>query len=205
MASYDTLMTSPSLLERLRHAPPDDTAWEVFMRRYAPRIGQWCRRWGLQEADIHDLTQEVLVSLARQMTEFEYDAQRSFRAWLKTVTHRAWCRFVSQRQRQPRAGGAGLTALLESVPARDDLFGQIEQESDWALLEMALARVQRRVWGNTWEAFRLQALEGRSGAEVAQRLGMQLNAVYTARSNVQKLLKEELRRLQPTPDEMAEV
>jgi RNA polymerase sigma-70 factor (ECF subfamily) len=70
---------------------------------------------------------------------------------------------------------------------------------------MALARVQRRVWGNTWEAFRLQALEGLPGAEVARRLGMQINAVYTARSNVQKLLKEELRRLQQTEEDVVHI
>jgi RNA polymerase sigma-70 factor (ECF subfamily) len=133
MTTYDTQITSPSLLQRLRHWPPDETAWEEFVRRYAPRISHWCQRWGLQPADIHDLTQEVLLALARQMAEFEYDAQRSFRAWLKTVTHRAWCRFVAHCQRRPQAGGAAVQALLDSVPAREDLMGQLEQESDWAM------------------------------------------------------------------------
>lgn len=200
-ATYDAQMTLPCLLARLRYFPPNDAAWNEFIQRYVPRISQWCRRWGLQPADIHDLTQEVLIALARQMTAFQYDAQRNFEAWLKTLTHRAWCRLLTHRRRQPRSGGAAVAALLESVPARDDLLEPLEQQSDWALLDKAMARVQRRVWGNTWEAFRLQALEGLPGAVVAQRLGMQLNAVYTARSNVQKLLREELRRFQPSDDD----
>src|SRR5262245_21625738 len=120
MTPDDSLLTSPSLLERLRSCPRDEVAWDEFVRRYGPRIYRWCRRWGLQPADLHDVTQEVLLALARQMADFAYDPRGSFRAWLKTVTYRTWRRFVTDRQRTPRAGGAGVRALLESVPARDD-------------------------------------------------------------------------------------
>jgi len=41
----------------------------------------------------------------------------------------------------------------------------------------------------TWEAFRLTALEGMSGAEAARRLGKQIATVYVLRSNVQKRLQ----------------
>jgi RNA polymerase sigma-70 factor (ECF subfamily) len=197
MASDDSLPTSPSLLERLRNWPRDEAAWDDFVKRYGPRIYGWCQRWGLQPADIQDVAQDVLLALTRQMADFVYDDQGSFRAWLKTVTYRAWCRFAAGRPRDRGAGGTAVQALLNSVPARDDFLRQLEQESDWLLLDMAMARVRRRVSGSTWEAFRLQALEGWSGTDVARRLDMRLNAVYAARSNVQKLLKEELRRLQP--------
>ncbi len=48
----------------------------------------------------------------------------------------------------------------------------------------------------TWDAFRLTALEGLSGAEAAGRLGMKVAAVYVARSEVQKRLRDEVRRLE---------
>jgi RNA polymerase sigma-70 factor (ECF subfamily) len=59
-----------------------------------------------------------------------------------------------------------------------------------------MARVRERVEPGTWEAFRLTALEGLPGAEVARRLGKQVANVYVLRSNVQKLLKAEVAELE---------
>ena len=49
---------------------------------------------------------------------------------------------------------------------------------------------------STWEAFRLTALESLSGAEAARRLGATVAAVFVSKHRVQKLLKEEIRRLE---------
>ena len=54
---------------------------------------------------------------------------------------------------------------------------------------------------HTWEAFRLQVFEQLSGSEAAGRVNMQVAMVYVARSKVQKMLKEEIDRLQGGPEE----
>jgi RNA polymerase sigma-70 factor (ECF subfamily) len=51
------------------------------------------------------------------------------------------------------------------------------------------------VSGQQWDAFRLTALEGLSGADAAARLGMLVVTVYSAKSKVQKLVRDEIRRL----------
>jgi DNA-directed RNA polymerase specialized sigma24 family protein len=79
-----TSSTSVSLIERLRDGGAGD-AWARFVRLYTPMLLRWARRWGLQEADAADLTQDVLLLLVRKLPEFEYDARRSFRAWLFTL------------------------------------------------------------------------------------------------------------------------
>jgi RNA polymerase sigma-70 factor (ECF subfamily) len=79
---------------------------------------------------------------------------------------------------------------------RGPLAHRLEQEYDAELLEAARARVRLRVGPQSWEAFRLLALEGRSGAEAAALLGMRLGTVFMARSRVQKMLQEEIRRLE---------
>jgi RNA polymerase sigma-70 factor (ECF subfamily) len=56
--------------------------------------------------------------------------------------------------------------------------------------------VRPRVQPLTWEAFRLTAFEGLSGAEAATRLKMAVTSVYKARSNVQKLLEAEVRYME---------
>jgi len=72
----------------------------------------------------------------------------------------------------------------------------MEEQFDCELLEEATARVRLRVQPHTWEAFRLLAYEGLTGAEVATRLNMKVGAVFVARSKVQRMLREELSRLE---------
>jgi RNA polymerase sigma-70 factor (ECF subfamily) len=189
--------TRLSLLSRLRKDPADPSAWEEFVGRYGPRIRAWCRRWGLQEADVEDVAQTVLVRLAAKLRGFAYDPSRSFRAWLKTLTRHAWSDFVSDRQRgTPAVGGSGMFEALHSVEARDDLEKKMEEAFDLELLELATNRVRERVQPQTWEAFQLTSLHGLSGAAVAARLGVAVTAVFKAKSTVKKMLQEEIARLE---------
>jgi RNA polymerase sigma-70 factor (ECF subfamily) len=57
-------------------------------------------------------------------------------------------------------------------------------------------RVRLRVAPHTWEAFRLAALEGLPVAEVAARVDLQVAMVYVAKSKVQKMLQEEIGKLE---------
>jgi RNA polymerase sigma-70 factor (ECF subfamily) len=189
--------TRISLLGRLRRDPANQAAWEELVEHYGGKVYAWCRKWGLQEADARDVTQNVLLKLAQKLKDFTYDPSRSFRAWLKTLTHHALSDF---RDGRPRAGlGSGdsdVARMLDSVEARADLSQQLEQEFDRELLEEAMTRVRLRVAPQTWEAFRLTALEGLSGAEAAERIPMQVAQVFVAKRRVQKMLQEEVSRLE---------
>jgi RNA polymerase sigma-70 factor (ECF subfamily) len=188
--------TSPTLLGRLQLTPNDETAWAEFVGRYGPKIYAWARRWNLQDADAEDVTQIVLSRLARRLRTFVYDPGGSFRSWLRTLTRNAWSDFIQARERPDRASGdSQVLGCLESAAAGEDLATRLEQEFDQELLEQAVARVRLRVAPASWDAFRLTALEGRSGAEAAGELGMQVTAVFKARSRVQKMLQEHIRKL----------
>ncbi len=195
MAGNPEPTTSLTLLGRLRDAPADETAWAQFVERYAPRLYGWCRQWGLQEADAQDVTQDVLLLLAEKMRSFVYDPEGSFRGWLRTLTCRAWYDFVAHQRRAGRGSG-GLGQALQTLEACSDLARRLEDEFDRELLDEAMARVRLRVEPHTWEAFRLLALEGLPGARVAEELHMKVATVFVARSKVQKLLREEVRRLE---------
>ena len=188
--------TSGTLLRRVR-SPLDQEAWNEFVELYGRRIYGWCRQWGLQEADAEDVTQDVLLRLASKMRDFAYDPSRRFRGWLRTLTHHAWSDFLLDRKR-PGAGSGDsqVVQALEQVEARDDLTRRLDEEFTHALLDEASARVRLRVQGHTWEAFRLTAVEGKSGAEAAALLGIRVATVYVARSKVQKLLQDEVRKLE---------
>ena len=189
--------TRLSLLGRLRLTPTDEQAWSEFVERYGRQVYAWCRQWGLQEADAEDVTQSVLADLARQMRTFEYQPSGRFRSWLRTIAHRAWCDLLASRKAaNTGSGDSAVLGLLNSVEAREDLLKHLDSECERELLEAAMNQVQQRVEPNTWEAFRLTAQEGRAGAETAQRLWLQVAAVFKAKSRVQKMIREEVAKLE---------
>ena len=201
MSEPSDFRTNPSLLGRLGHDPCNAAAWTEFVHRYGGLIFRWCRAWCSQDADAQDVTQNILLRVARQMQTFRYDPQRSFRGWLRTVAHGAWCDWLTEQNR-PDQGTGDSAALqrLAMVEARDDLLQRLEAEYDRELLELATAQVRLRVAPQSWEAFRLQALEGLSGAETAKQLSMNVGAVFVAKGRVHKMLQEAIRALEGAPE-----
>ncbi len=197
MARNSPSRTSATLLGRLRHDVSDQKAWAEFVEKYGPLIYCWCRHWKLQEADAQDVAQNVLVKLAAKLRTFEYDPNQSFRAYVKTLARYAWCDVLASRQ-DPGAGSGDsvMLELLDTVEAREDLESRLAEAFDREVLDQAIARVRLRVEPRTWEAFRLTTAEGLTGLEAAARTGMEVAAVYKAKSKVQKMLKDETHRLQ---------
>jgi RNA polymerase sigma factor (sigma-70 family) len=195
MTVRDESKTSPTLLRRLAASPPDQAAWNAFVDRYGPLILNWCRAWGLQQADVLDVSQSVLAKLSVQLRSFHYDPTRTFRGWLRSLVRHAALDAMAARNRAVGRETAGLAERLASVEARDDLVRRLEAEFDLELLEAATAVVRVRVTARTWDAYRLTALEGRDSTEAAATLGLSVGAVYQAKSKVIRMLQEEVRRL----------
>jgi len=185
--------TSLTLMERLRQYPWNAEAWDRFVQLYRPKIYGWCRAWGLQEADAEDVSQDVIARLTQKMAGFRYDRARCFRAWLKTITQHAVSDLVASRF---RALGSGSIPILKSIEARTDLEKRIEELFDRELLDLAISRVRERVAPVTWNAFRLTTFEECSGAEASKLLGIPVASVFVAKHRFQKILKEELAKLE---------
>jgi RNA polymerase sigma-70 factor (ECF subfamily) len=138
-----------------------------------------------------------LLKLNRLMATFHYDPARSFQAWLKTLAHHAWRDFVARRRRANwGTGDSELIALLESPDAGTDLAEDLQDEFHRELLDRAMARVRPRVASRTWDAFRLTALEGRSGSAAGAQLQMKVAQVYLAKCRVTKRIEAEVRQLE---------
>jgi RNA polymerase sigma-70 factor (ECF subfamily) len=197
MADATLPTTRVILLTQLRRAPSDQAGWDEFVECYGRHIYRWCRRWKLQDADAEDVTQDILLKLTQKLRAFAYDPSRSFRGWLKTVAHHAWRDFEDSRRHARRAtGDSQVQELMLTLEAREDLAQKLEEAFDLELLEAAEVRVRLRVAPRTWEAFRLMAFEGLPVAEVAARVRLQVAMVYVAKSKVQKMLQEEIGKLE---------
>ncbi|HEV3263502.1 MAG TPA: sigma-70 family RNA polymerase sigma factor [Gemmataceae bacterium] len=197
MGNSSDSATRVTLLGRLVKDPTNQAAWSEFVDRYGPKIQAWCQEWHLQQADAQDVTQDVLVKLAEKLRDFRYDPSGSFRAWLKTVTHHAWQDFRDSRERAGLGSGdSRVWEILQAVAAPDDLVQRLEKEFDREILEEAMVRVRLRVAPQTWEAFRLLALENLPGTQVAAQLHMKVATVFVARSKVQKMIRQEISKLE---------
>src|SRR4029077_16763185 len=198
MADATLPTTRVTLLTQLRQDPSDQAGWDEFVERYGRHIYRWCRQWKLQDADAEDVTQDILVKLTQKLRAFAYDPSRSFRGWLKTVSHHAWRDFEDSRRHAHTAACNSQVheLMLTSVEARKDLAQKLEEAFDLELLEAAKVRVRLRVAPHTWEAFRLMTLECMPVTEVAARVHLQVAMVYVAKSKVQKMLHEEIAKLE---------
>src|SRR5262249_37322593 len=101
------------------------------------------------------------------------------------------------RRRVPvGAGDPSTSDRMLTLEAREDLVQRLDKAFDFELLELAKERVRLRVAPHTWDAFRLTALEGVSVNEVAATVSLQVAMVYVAKSKVQKMLQEEIGKLE---------
>jgi RNA polymerase sigma-70 factor (ECF subfamily) len=181
--------TSISLLDRLRQSGNQEASWNRFVQLYTPLFYHWARGLGLSSADAADLVQEVFEVLVQKLPSFDYDRQRSFRGWLRTVTLNKWRDSCRRRVvGKPDAGFENLPQLAgpDSTVAFD------EAEYRQHLVKRALELMQREFHATTWKACWEYMIAERPAADVAKELGISLNAVYLAKSRVLTRLRQEL-------------
>lgn len=184
--------TSVTLLDGLKRMPADQAAWSRFVDRYGLCMISWCLRWGLQEADAFDVSQQVLMKLSQKLRDFNYDPTKTFRGWLRKIVHHELASWLKSRNRRLQGtGGAASQELMLEVEAIDELAAQLEEEHRRELLNKAFQRIQARVESRTWEAFRLLTFEKLPANEVSDRLQMSVKAAYVAKSRVKAMLREE--------------
>ena len=185
--------TSVSLLERLTAGPAEDD-WRRLFDLYQPLLRAWLTRAGVASSDLDDLAQDVLLVVVREVPAFDRRRPGAFRAWLRSIlAHRAKDHFRACGHRPTATGdSAFLDRLSELECPESALSREWDRQHDRHLA----ARVMRLVEGDfaaaTWAAFRLQVLDGLGAAEVAEQLGLTLNAALLAKSRVLKRLRQEL-------------
>lgn len=194
----DSPATRSSLLVRLRD-PRDAQAWSEFVDLYAPLVYRFGCKQGLQDADAADLTQESLRAVAGAIGRLDYDPKRgSFGGWLFTIVRNRLRDFFEKRGRH--AHGTGDSVMLDWLEQQPDRQATItkewDREHERQLLLTAAQRIRGQFQHGTWQAFWRTTVDGQSGKDVAQALGMTVAAVYLAKSRVMARLKEAVRQLQ---------
>lgn len=196
MTVDDSPLTRASLLVQLRSGT-DNGAWHEFVRLYGPVIYGFARKRGLQDADAADLMQDVLRSVSAAIGRLEYDQKRgTFRGWLFTITRNKIFNFLSARRIRPQSSGDSATnRLLNAQPDADESSDAWEMEYQRRIAKLAMERIKSEFQDNTWRAFWLTAVDGRSAAEASREVGLSTGAVYVAKSRVLARLKDAVAQL----------
>ncbi len=182
------MTTNPSLLLRLRDIR-DRQAWALFVEVYGPLIFSYCRRKKLQDSDSADVSQEVLTTLSKALTSFEYLPERGrFRDWLGKVTHRELLQFW---KRQGRFNAVQTADGHEAIHSAEDKKNW-DEHFHCELMRLAFARIRTEFENDTWQIFEQLWFEDKQPAEVASFFKINMGSVYVAKSRVLKRLRAEV-------------
>lgn len=189
--------TSESLIVRVQD-PSNRTAWEQFEQIYRPVIFRIARARGMQHCDALDLVQQVLLSVASAIENYEkYNDGTRFRNWLSRITRNAILKSLSRAPADRAAGGSDIVNLMSKLPTVDsETDALIELEYQREVYQRAAARVRREVQEPTWLAFELTVLQGQGIEQACRALGLSSGSVYAARSRIIRRLRDAVRELE---------
>ena len=199
----EVIPTRRTLLSRLKHWD-DQESWHQFFKTYWKLIFGVAIRAGLTEAEAQDVVQETVISVAKTMPSFKYDAAAcSFKTWLQHLTRK---RIVDQlRKRNPadaadrrHADERAAISAIEQAPdyTATDLEAIWEEEWQTNLLEAALEKIRARVNPRQYQMFYLYVIKKLPIKEVTRTLEVNVGQVYLAKHRVSALVRAEVKKLE---------
>ena len=192
--------TRSTLLANVR-SPENREAWQEFELLYRPVIYRMARARGMQDADAQDLAQTVLVNVSLAIGRYEKKQGIRFRHWLKRVAKNAILTALTRSPKDLADGGSGIwDQVTEQLQWSPDAEQELSLEAMREIYLRAAARVRIDVSTDTWQAFELTALQGKSCDEAAELIGKSVGTVYAARSRIVYRLRQQVTKLQQVAD-----
>ncbi|NVB41951.1 sigma-70 family RNA polymerase sigma factor [Pseudenhygromyxa sp. WMMC2535] len=167
-------------------------AFEDLYRRERAFVLRTLARFGIDEAQREDAAQEVFLVVHRRWGDWTLERAPA-RSWLYGIARRV----AATRRRGTRRREQYLRLLPLSAEA--EAFQRGPADPDEALTrergKQALCLAFERLDEGKREVFELATLDGRSGPEIAAKLGLEVNTVYSRLRLARAQLVDEARRL----------
>lgn len=187
------LETSLSLLDRLTRCT-DDLSWEQFLSIYRPLIERQLVRMKIAAQDVDDILQETCKTVHQSLHRFTHNGRvGAFRCWLYSIVHQRASQYRRALNKQQGLGQGPMVA--DPIDDANDLEAAWDVEHDRYVVQRLLTMIQPEFTKTTWLAFDMQSNQGQSPAQVAESLGISVNAVMIAKSRVLRRLRQLGRQL----------
>ena len=178
--------TQSSLLERVQQG--DEISWNEFYFRYAPVIRAAGMGLKFNETECEDLIQQVMLKFFNHAETFVYrKGEVKFRTYFAQIVR-------SQEVDMIRKSASQKNLHCE-LPDNLDPFNELFME-EWrkAVFEEAKAELRLRVDPETYQAFELYVLQGRSAAKVAEVLAISTNQLYAVKHRCMNIIQKIIAR-----------
>jgi RNA polymerase sigma-70 factor (ECF subfamily) len=180
----------------------DNDSWQDFFSTYWDLIYGVAIKSGLSDAEAQDVVQETVIQVAKNIGSFEYDASRSFKAWLLQGVK--W-RIADQFRRRlpaapsPRSHDDGTrTATVDRITGPTGYELEDRWDSEWKdhLHRLASERVRARVNPRHYQVFDAYVLKEWPVERVVKTLGVTEAVVYQTKRRITEMLRKEVARLE---------
>ena len=190
--SNDVEHTSISLLQAFQD-DSSESRWEQLHAIYRPLLMRWIRKYDVQAADAEDLCQDVLAVVANEIVGFRHSGQTgAFRAWLRQILVYRLQDFWRKKRRAKDVGFAVAEQSLQQLAEPTSEASRIwDKEHDEWVLKRLFERAQRDFTETTWAAFHRVTVMAQPPRQVAEDLGISVNAVFVAKSRVLSRLRQD--------------
>jgi RNA polymerase sigma factor (sigma-70 family) len=202
-AKRDFIPTRQSLLSRLHDADNQDS-WREFFETYWKLIYSAACKAGLSDAEAQDVVQETVISVYKNLRDYNSEAG-SFKNWLLKMTR--W-RIVDQLRKRrfdsknriskgPKAQQDEIEAIPDPAATVPDSFWDEEWERN--VFEKAMERAKTKVDPKHFQIFDLYVLKEWPVSKVREALGVSASQVYLAKHRVSRAIKKEIQAVQKKP------
>ncbi|MBC8327882.1 MAG: sigma-70 family RNA polymerase sigma factor [Planctomycetes bacterium] len=187
---------------RLRAQDPEAwfELWDTFGPVLRAQIGRWGYGWVGPET-VQDLSQETLAALSNSIHRHDPAKGARFSTWVLAIAKHVLGDELDRRMAKKRGSGRRPASLDESwsgqssVPAPDSDF---EAAMFRAKVESAVRKVERATDFLDFSVFRMRVLDGRSGKEVAEAIGMSEPTVSRRLKKVRDALRVQVQEVLAT-------
>jgi RNA polymerase sigma factor (sigma-70 family) len=170
----------------------DQRIWNRFFDSYWKLIYNAAIQAGLKDADAQEVVQETVISVTKNIKDFDYDRSKgSFKGWLMKTTKWKIMDQFRKIQKKNNRECSGPSELLENLSTE---LPEVEKywENNWQqeLLQSALEKVKEQVKPIYFQVYDMLIRKEMKPKEVSSALGIKTNQVYLAKHRVAEALKE---------------
>ncbi|MFT5528206.1 MAG: RNA polymerase sporulation-specific sigma factor [Pirellulaceae bacterium] len=163
-----------------------EKGFEQFCIAYHRPIRRWCRRWFPRDSDADDAAQELLLGLRKKLQKYKPQRDTRFRNWLSRVSSNAAKDF---RRKMARRHAEFSDDQVANLPADGQFVFDlmIDFERRTVVQEVLLDAGDQL---NAKDRELLEAfLQELPTGDIAERMGIKINAVHQAMFRVREKLK----------------